>query len=372
MAYRTEVRSEEFPAVGLEPVCRPAMTAEAVETEFEALLRAPESEALAPESEATRTPSRNRPPRIAVLIPCRDEEVTIDKVVRDFQRALPTATVFVYDNASTDRSVERAQAAGAVVRRVPAVGKGNVVRRMFAEIEADLYVVVDGDDTYDADAVRALLCRMVESQLDMVIGARRDSPTQDAYRRGHRFGNRLLTRSVHWLFRDGNMDMLSGYRVVSRRFAKSFPALSRGFETETEMTVHALEMSMPIEEVMTDYRERPMDSRSKLRSLPDGLSILKFIFLLWRDYRPFGFFGAIAMLFGLASAIAAILGQGHLHSWTPATFAVVGLALLAALSFLAGVVLDSVGRRQRETKRMMYLAIPPFSRNETAPGLHPA
>jgi len=367
MAYRTEVRSEEFPAVGLEPV-RPATNQtvdETVETELEALLRAPESE-------ATRTLPTHQAPKIAVLIPCRDEEVTIDKVVRDFQRALPTATVFVYDNASTDHTAQRAQAAGAVVRRVPAVGKGNVVRRMFAEIEADFYVVVDGDDTYDADAVPVLLCRMIESQLDMVVGARRDSPAQDAYRRGHRFGNRLLTRSVHWIFRDGSMDMLSGYRVVSRRFAKSFPALSRGFETETEMTVHALEMSMPIEEVMTDYRERPTDSRSKLRSLPDGLSILKFIFVLWRDYRPFGFFGAIAMLFGLASAIAAVLGQGHLHAWTPATFAVVGLASLAALSFLAGVVLDSVGRRQREAKRMMYLAIPPLSRNESAHGLRPA
>jgi hypothetical protein len=300
-----------------------------------------------------------RATEIAVLIPCRNEEPTIAKVVTDFRRALPAAKVYVYDNASTDHSVEAALEAGAIVRRVPAVGKGNVVRRMFAEIDADVYLLADGDDTYDAEAAPQFVQRLVDGNFDMVVGARVVSSAEAAYPRGHRLGNRLLTGSIHWLFRNGGgADVLSGYRAFSRRYAKSFPAVSGGFETEAEMTVHALELSLPIEEIRTDYHSRPTDSASKLRAIPDGLRILKFILHLWKDYRPLSFFGSIASILVLAAVSVALLAGGRLHAWTPATFTFAGLMSFACIAFLAGVVLDSVGRTQREVKRMLYLAVP--------------
>ena len=295
-------------------------------------------------------------PRIAVLVPCHNEAITIGTVVKDFLRALPTAVVFVYDNASTDDTGGIARSAGAIVRNVPMRGKGNVVRRMFSEIDADIYVLVDGDDTYDPTAAPQLVSHLIDNRLDMVVGARIESPeNQDTYRPGHRLGNQVLTRSIHWLFGDGSQDMLSGYRVFSRRYVKSFPALSRGFETETEMTVHALELSLPFAELATNYKPRPVDSTSKLSTVKDGFKILRFITFLWKDYRPLRFFGCIATLAIIASIAAGLSSGGHLHSWTPATFAVVGFAALASIAFLAGVVLDSAGRRQRELKRMICL-----------------
>ncbi len=291
-------------------------------------------------------------PRIAVLLPCHNEATTIGKVVTDFQLALPTATVYVYDNASTDGTGGIARSVGAVVRDVPVKGKGNVVRRMFSEIDADVYVLTDGDDTYDAKASPELVERLVERGLDMVVAAR--VTHEDArIRRGHRMGNRLLTRSVHWLFGDGSIDMLSGYRVLSRRYVKSFPALSCGFETETEMTIHAVELQLPFEEVETEYRERTSDSVSKLRTVRDGFRIARFILLMWKDYRPMRFFGLIAGLAVLAALAFAWGGHGHLHAWTPATFALAGCAAVAGIALLAGLVLDSIGRRQREVKRML-------------------
>jgi glycosyltransferase involved in cell wall biosynthesis len=300
------------------------------------------------------------PPTVAVLLPCRNEAATIGKVVRDFRSAIPGATVYVYDNASTDDTAAAAQAAGAVVRYSPVPGKGRVLRQMFVDIDAAIFVVADGDDTYDAQASPAMIATLREHQLDMVIGTRVDSlMDRGAFRRFHRLGNWLLSRSVSRIFGDGSTDMLSGYRVLSRRYVKSFPALSSGFETETEMTVHALELCLPFEDVPTAYHERPNESASKLRTIPDGARILKLILLLCKDYRPLRFFGFTA---GIAAALAltsGLLGFGNLHAWTPATFFVAGLSAIALMSLLAGVVLDSLRRSSREIKRMLYLAVHP-------------
>jgi hypothetical protein len=279
-------------------------------------------------------------------------------VVESFRRALPNATVYVYDNASWDRTADVARTAGAIVRHVPQPGKGNVVRQMFADIDADVYVLADGDDTYDANAAPRLIQRLVDAHLDMVIGTRDGSSlTGGAYRRGHRLGNRVLTQSVQWLFRGGSVDMLSGYRVFSQRFVKSFPALSQGFEIETEMTVHALELRLPFEDVPTNYAARPDGSKSKLNSIPDGLRILKFILFLWKDYRPLGFFGCVASIAEVSALVAAWLGRGYLHAWTPSTFAFVGLTAFASLNVLVGILLDSLCRTQRELKRMLFLSL---------------
>lgn len=296
---------------------------------------------------------------IAVLLPCRNEEAAIATVIQDFHRALPDATIYVYDNASSDSTAISALTAGAVVQHVPMPGKGNVVRRMFADIDADVYVLADGDDTYDPQAAPLLIRRLLHDHLDMVIGTRDGaSLSTKAYRRGHRLGNRVLTRSVRWLFRGGSSDMLSGYRVFSRRFVKSFPALSHGFEIETEMTVHALELRLPFADVPTNYSARQEGSRSKLRSVPDGFRILKFILLLWKDYRPLGFFSFVAMLSEIAALAAAWHGRDYLHTWTPSTFGFVGFTAFASLALLGGIVLNSLSRTQRELKRMLYLAIP--------------
>src|SRR5438105_2246320 len=223
-------------------------------------------------------------PTIAVLVPCLNEQAAIGKVVADFRAALPSATVYVYDNNSTDKTVEVATAAGAVVRRERRPGKGNVVRRMFQDIEADVYVMVDGDDTYEAKVAPQLVARLVDDNLDMVVG-RRIETHQAAYRAGHRLGNRVLTGLVSRLFGSSIVDMLSGYRVFSRRFAKSFPSSSREFEIETELTVHAMQMKMAIAEIDTSYKERPPGSTSKLRTFRDGWRILLTITNLLRNER---------------------------------------------------------------------------------------
>jgi len=230
--------------------------------------------------------------RQAVLIPCYNEEATIATVVRDFKKALPCSIVYVYDNNSTDRTVETARKAGAVVRRESLQGKGNVVRRMFADVEADVYVLVDGDDTYNAASAPLLIQEMVDGCYDMVNAARR-TERERAYPRGHKFGNAMLTGLVSFIFGNRFKDILSGYRIFSRRFVKSFPALSTGFEIETELTVHALELRMPVTETPTPYKERPEGSFSKLSTFRDGFRILKTITILVKEEKPLHFFAVV-------------------------------------------------------------------------------
>ena len=300
--------------------------------------------------------------RIAVLVPCHNEEVAIGSVVAGFRAALPSATVYVYDNNSTDRTVEVARQAGAVVRHERLRGKGNVVRRMFADIEADAYILVDGDDTYDAAVAPAMVSLLAEGPLDMVT-ASRITDIDAAYRAGHKFGNRVLTGLVGTLFGNRVTDMLSGYRAFSRRFVKSFPALSTGFETETEFTVHALELAMPVGELTAAYKDRPPGSTSKLHTYTDGLRILRTIVLLVKEARPFHFFGffaallaAVALLLGIP-VIAEFMRTGLVPRLPTAVLAT-ALMGLAFLSTTVGFILDSVARGRKEAKRMAYLAIP--------------
>ncbi|HLL22665.1 MAG TPA: glycosyltransferase family 2 protein [Kofleriaceae bacterium] len=299
---------------------------------------------------------------IAVLVPCFNEAAAIDKVVRDFQAALPLATVYVYDNNSTDDTAAVATAAGAQVRREPRKGKGNVVRRMFQDIEADIYVMVDGDDTYDAAAAPMLVDRLVEQNLDMVVGKRIETH-QAAYRAGHRLGNRVLTGLVRWLFDAKIEDMLSGYRVFSRRFVKSFPSFSREFEIETELTVHAMQMRMPVAELDTSYKERPPGSTSKLRTFRDGWRILLTITNLMRNERPLLFFSLI----GLATfTVAFALGLPVLFEYAdtgavrrfPTAFLCMSLTVIAVLCIATGLILDLVAHVRREAKRLVYLQHP--------------
>jgi glycosyltransferase involved in cell wall biosynthesis len=300
-------------------------------------------------------------PRIAVLIPCRDEAVTIAEVVRAFQRALPAARIHVYDNGSTDGTAAIAAASGAFVRREMRPGKGVVVRRMFAEIEADAYVLVDGDGTYDAGDAPEMVRLLLEDGLDMVTGIRVDSAPA-SYRPGHRFGNRVLTALVRQVFGDRISDMLSGYRVFSRPFVKSFPALSTGFETETEFTVHALELGLPLGELRTRYSERPEGSASKLRTWRDGIRILRTIVNLVREERPLMFFSACGtafMLIGLGLAVPVIaqyIAIG-LVPRLPTAILAACLELLGFLSLGCGLILDSVARGRKEAKRLAYLAV---------------
>jgi hypothetical protein len=301
-------------------------------------------------------------PNIAVLIPCLNEAAAIDKVVTDFRAALPQATIFVYDNGSTDKTKEVARAAGATVRSEPLRGKGNVVARMFADVEADIYVMVDGDDTYDAASAPALIARLLEDNLDMVNGARIETH-EAAYRRGHRLGNRVLTGLVASFFGARFNDMLSGYRVMSRRFVKSFPALASGFETETELTVHALQLRLPIAEQETPYRERPPSSSSKLRTIPDGIRILRLIVRLVREELPLQFFSMAAVVLVctavlLASPVLIEFWETGLVPRLPTAVLATGLMLLAALSMMCGLILENVTRGRVEQKRLRYLAVP--------------
>ena len=296
---------------------------------------------------------------IAVLVPCFNEEAAIGKVVADFKAALPTATVYVYDNNSTDTTVEVATAAGAVVRRERRRGKGNVVRRMFQDIEADIYVMVDGDDTYDAARAPELVELLVADNLDMVVG-RRIETHQAAYRAGHRLGNRVLTGLVARLFGAALVDMLSGYRVFSRRFAKSFPSSSREFEIETELTVHAMQMKMALAEIDTNYKERPPGSTSKLRTFRDGWRILLTITNLMRNERPLMFFALIGMFL---VAVAFVLGIPVVIDWTrtglvqrfPTAILASALVVIAVVCFATGAILDLVAHVRRESKRLVYL-----------------
>ena len=300
-------------------------------------------------------------PRLAVLIPCHNEGPTIARVIGDFRRALPAARVYVYDNNSTDDTRNESAAAGAIVRAESLQGKGNVVRRMFADIEADVYVLVDGDGTYDAASATKMVELLLRDSLDMVNGAR-IATSSDAYRPGHALGNRLLTATVAAIFGNRIRDMLSGYRALSRRFVKSFPALATGFETETELTVHALELRLPIAEVDTPYVDRPAGSQSKLRTFRDGFRILKTIVLLVKEERPLSFFSSAAAVMASGSVILAwpllieYLATGLVPRFPTAILAT-GLMILAFMSIVAGLILDTVTLGRRELKRLHYLAL---------------
>lgn len=302
-----------------------------------------------------------RAPRIAVLIPCYNEMVAIPKVVADFRHALPAAAIYVYDNNSRDGTAEAARASGAVVRRETLQGKGHVIRRAFADVEADIYVLVDGDDTYDACAAPAMVDLLTGERLDMVVGTRVTDITA-AYRPGHRLGNRVLTWLVRSVFGDRISDMLSGYRVFSRRFVKSFPALAGGFETETEFTVHALDLCMPVGEVKTAYKDRPAGSTSKLRTYSDGLRILRTIVVLVKEERPMAFFltcAAVLAVLALALGLPVVwqFWQTGLVPRLPTAVLAMGLALLSFLAVCCGLILESVTRGRKEVKRLAYLSI---------------
>ena len=298
-------------------------------------------------------------PSIAVLIPCHNESSTIAAVVGGFRSALPTAHLFVFDNNSSDDTATRAAEAGAHVRRVGLQGKGNVLRRMFADVEADVYVLVDGDDTYDAASAPRLVDLLISQSLDMVVGVRAPIATA-AYRRGHALGNRVLSGFLSWLFGRNCSDILTGYRAFSRRFVKSFPVFSSGFEIETELTVHALEMSLPVGELVTPYRGRQQGSQSKLSTYRDGLRILLTMLRLFSTERPFAFYGAASILLAITSIVLAIpVVQTYLQTGLvprfPTAILSTGLMILAGLSFFAGLILSTVTQGRREVKALLYL-----------------
>ena len=300
-------------------------------------------------------------PRIAVLLPCYNEEAAIGATVAGFKAALPDATIYVYDNNSRDRTREVAAEAGAIVRTERQQGKGHVVRRMFADIDADVYVMSDGDLTYDPTAAPAMVDLLLAEQLDMVVGTRRHEE-KDAYRGGHVIGNRLFTGLLSRMFGRTFSDIFSGYRVFSRRFVKSFPVLSSGFEIETEMSVHALELRMPVGEVETIYAARPEGSESKLSTWSDGLRILRTIGTLYRVERPALFYGAIgALLLVLAILLSIPLIVTYVHTGLvprlPTAILVTGMTIVAVLCFFAGLILDTVTRGRREVRRLSYLSL---------------
>ena len=305
--------------------------------------------------------------RIAILLPCYNEALTIAAIVRDFNACLPQATVYVFDNNSRDDTVAIAKEAGAVVRHVPLQGKGNVIRRMFADVEADIYIMVDGDDTYDASVAPLLAARLVKEGLDMVVGTR-ISEEQAAYRFGHRFGNQLLTGCVASIFGNTFTDMLSGYRIFSRRYVKSFPAHSTGFETETELTVHALELRMPAAEVPTYYKSRPDGSLSKLETYRDGWRILRMIVRLFKTERPLMFF---SIGFFACTLLALVLAVPLVHTYLdtglvprqPTAILCTALVLFGMILLSCGLILDTVTKGRIEQKRLAYLAI-------AAPAVH--
>ncbi len=302
-------------------------------------------------------------PRIAVLVPCFNEEAAVARVVKDFRAALPTAEIYVYDNNSTDRTAAIARDAGAHVRSERRQGKGHVVRRMFADVDADLYVLVDGDATYDAPSAPRMIERLVNEHLDMVVGLRVDQ-AQAAYRPGHRTGNWMLTNFLSSVFGQAFKDILSGYRVFSRRFVKSFPVLSDGFEIETELTVHALELALPVAEIETPYYARPEGSFSKLNTWQDGFRILGTILKLYRSEKPLRFFTAIGLFLsvvaiGLAIPVFVTYLEEGIVPRLPTAVLSTGLMIVAMLSVSSGLVLDTVTRGRREMKLLAYLSQPP-------------
>ena len=297
--------------------------------------------------------------KVAVLIPCYNEEIAIKKVIEDFQKILPKAKIYVYDNNSTDKTAEIAKKTGAIVKYEPYQGKGNVIRRMFADIDADIYVMSDGDETYDIKKAPKLIKELIDNDLDMVVGARKEVDLA-AYRVGHRWGNIILTKLVQSFFHQNLIDMLSGYRVFSRRFVKSFPAQSTGFETETELTVHALSSKLPFKEIETDYYARPKGSESKLSTYKDGIRILLMIVNLIKDERPLLFFNILTILCFLSSLWFGIpvveeYFETHLVQKFPRAFLSMGLMILSVISFFVGLILDSISKSRKENRRLSYL-----------------
>ena len=297
--------------------------------------------------------------RIAVIIPCFNEEASIDTVVSDFRKVLSEAAIYVYDNNSTDATVEKAGEAGAIIRTEKRQGKGYVVRRMFADIEADIYILVDGDNTYSADVAKVAVDKLIAEGLDMLNIARKDM-SQAAYRTGHRFGNKMLTSIVKIIFSRNIDDLLSGYRVFSKRYVKSFPAYSTGFEIETELTVHALELGMPIGEIFAPYKERPEGSASKLNTIRDGVRILWTILRLMKDEKPLVTFSSVSLVlfllsFVLGFSITMEFMETGLVPRMPTAILSVGVMILSFLSLIAGVILDTVTRGRKEMKQLFYL-----------------
>ena len=305
--------------------------------------------------------TRYLPENIAVLIPCFNEGHTIRNVIVDFRKALPSADIFVYDNNSTDDTAAVAEEAGAIVRQEKRQGKGNVVRRMFADIEAKVYVLVDGDGTYDPAAAPLSIEKLISEKLDLVNVARTPAE-KNAYPSGHLFGNWLLSQLVQRIFDPQFADMLSGYKVLSRRFVKSFPAMSRGFETETELAVHALELRMPCAEMWAAYKRRPAGSKSKLRTYSDGTKILMLIFRLVKDERPLQFFASTSLLlFVIAGVLIApvlvTFAKTGLVPRFPTAILALGLVIIATLSFFTGLILDMTTRTRQEVKKLLYLSL---------------
>jgi glycosyltransferase involved in cell wall biosynthesis len=300
--------------------------------------------------------------KLAVILPCFNEEAAIEQVVTGFKVSLPNSKIYVFDNRSTDKTVEKAQKAGATIKHVNLPGKGNVVRRMFADIEADIFIMADGDATYHPESARVMIQKLIDHDLDMVVGIR-DYDRKDTHRMGHKFGNRLLTKTMTNIFGCGFTDMLSGYRVFSRRFVKSFPAMSHGFEIETELTIHALELRIPCGEVKTPYGVRPDDSESKLNTFSDGFRIFKTIFKLFGIEKPFRFYGLLALLFITTSFILAIpifmtyLNTGLVPRF-PTAILSTGLSITGVICFVTGLILEMVTIGRRENKRLCYLSIP--------------
>lgn len=303
--------------------------------------------------------------RVAVIIPCYNEELAIAQVVDDFKQIIPDAKIYVYDNNSTDRTIDVAKKAGAIVRLEPYQGKGNVVRRMFADIDADVYVMSDGDETYDIKRTPDLIRELIDNNLDMVVGARKEVDLA-AYRVGHRWGNVLLTKLVQSFFNHQLVDMLSGFRVFSKRFVKTFPAQSGGFEIETELNIYALSSKIPMKEIDTDYFARPVGSLSKLSTFKDGFRILLMIVTLIKEERPLLFFSWMAILFVILSLLCGIpVVENYLETGLvprmPTTILATGLMICAVVSQLVGFVLDSVAKSRKEVRRMAYLMYNPVN-----------
>lgn len=297
---------------------------------------------------------------IAVIIPCFNEEISISKVIREFQSKLPEAKIFVFDNNSTDNTIVEAKKAGANVFSCPYKGKGNVIRQAFADIEADYYIMIDGDNTYEVTKSPEMLKLLIENNLDMVVGKRVDNNNPLAYRTGHRFGNKMLTFFVNFIFGKSFTDMLSGYRVFSRRFVKSFPVMSQGFEIETELNVHSLEMKMNVAEIDTIYSDRMEDSFSKLSTYKDGFKILFMIINLFRYKKPLLFFSIISLFLIFVSFLIATPVILHYISTGlvprfPSAFLSLGLVIIAIMLFCCGLILDSVARAKLEIKKLFFL-----------------
>ena len=311
---------------------------------------------------ANDVPGNDEAIRVAVLLPCYNEGLVLRTVIERFRAALPDATIYVYDNNSRDDSVAVAQSAGAVVRSEKRQGKGFVVRRMFADIDADIYIMCDADETYDASAVSSLVAELVDNGLDMVVGTRVDT-SGTAYRPAHRFGNWMLTSLVRTMFGGGFSDMLSGYRIFSRRFVKSFPLMSQGFEIETELTIHALQLAMPVAEMPTRFRDRIEGSESKLQTVSDGFRILWTIVTLLKQERPFFLFGIVALAMMTASLIFGypVIAE-YMRSGTvprlPTAILATGTMILGFLSLFCGLILDTVTRGRKEAKLLRYLELP--------------